>query len=89
MVHFLELIYFLFLLKAILRCLYFWQLKEYRLDRFRSFLTTSEAKRFFIPTRFFLRPHLTLKSFLLTCLTLYFTFQILKFDNLYSLLSIN
>jgi UDP-N-acetylmuramoyl-tripeptide--D-alanyl-D-alanine ligase len=80
MVHFLELAYFLLVIKAILRCLYFWQLKEYRLDRFRSFLTTSEVKRFLLPTRFFLRPRLTLKAFILTWLAFYFSFQILKFD---------
>lgn len=65
MVHWLELIYFLILLEALLRCLYFWQLKEYRWDRFREFLKTSEAKRYFLPGRNFLRPRLTLKIVLL------------------------
>jgi len=65
MVHWLEIIYFLLLLQALLRCLYFWQLKEYRWDRFREFLKTTEAKRYFLPGRHFLRPRLTVKALLL------------------------
>jgi len=82
MVNFLELIYFLLILKAILRCLYFWQLKEYRLDRFKEFLTTSQVKQFFLPTRWFLRPKFTLKILLLAYLSFYFNFLILRFLNL-------
>jgi len=80
MVHFLELIYFLLVVKAILRCLYFWQLKEYRLDRFKEFLTTSQKKQYFLPTKWFLRPKFTLKIFLLAYLSTYFTFLILRFS---------
>lgn len=79
MIHFLELLYFLLLLQACLRCLYFWQLKEYRLDRFKDFLTTSQRRQFFLPTRWFLRPKLTLKVFLLIYLSLYFSFILLSF----------
>ncbi len=80
MVHFLELIYFLFLLKAILRCLYFWQIKEYRFDRFRTFLSSSNSRRFFLPTKSFLKPKLTLKVFILTYLSLYFSVLILRLN---------
>lgn len=79
MVHIIELIYFAILLKAILRCLYFWQLKEYRLDRFRLLLSTSDIKRFFLPTKSLLRPKLTIKVFILAYLSLYFSFQFLRF----------
>lgn len=53
-----------------MRCLYFWQLKEYRWDRFREFLKTSEAKRYFLPGRNFLRPRLTVKILMLILFTL-------------------
>ena len=79
MVHIIELIFFAFLIKAILRCLYFWQLKEYRFDRFVSFIKTSERRRFFVPTKSFLRPRLTIKALVLAYLSLYFSFQILRF----------
>ncbi len=70
MVRWLEIIYFLLLFEAILRCLYFWQLKEYRWDRFREFLKTGEAKRYFVPGRHFLRPRLTVKILLLLLFSL-------------------
>ena len=82
MVHFLELIFFLLLLKAIFRCLYFWQLKEYRWDRFKAFLKTSRARQYFLPTRYFLRPRLTLKILFLIYLAFYFTIIILRLPNL-------
>ncbi|MFC1627249.1 Mur ligase family protein [Patescibacteria group bacterium] len=80
MVHFLELIYFLFILKAILRCLYFWQLKEYRFDRIKDLINTKEAKKFLLPTKSLLRPRLTLKILLLIYLSFIFSFQILKIN---------
>lgn len=82
MVHFLELIFFLLILKAILRCLYFWQLKEYRWDRFREFLKTSQARQYFLPSRWFLRPKLTFKILLLIYISFYFTIFILRLPNL-------
>lgn len=82
MVHFLELVFFLLILKAILRCLYFWQLKEYRWDRFREFLKTSQARQYFLPTRWLLKPKPTLKIFLLIYLSFYFTILILRLPNL-------
>lgn len=80
MVYFLELVYFACLIKAILRCLYFWQLKEYRLDRFKDLIKTQEIKRYFLFTRHFLRPKITLKTILLTYLSLYLSVQILKLN---------
>jgi len=82
MVHLLELIFFILILKAILRCLYFWQLKEYRWDRFRQFLKTAQARQYFLPTRYFLRPRLTLKIIFLIYLVFYFTISILRLPNL-------
>lgn len=79
MIHLIEVIYFLILLTAILRCLYFWQLKEYRWDRFKDFLTTSSRLQFFLPTKHFFRPKLTLKIILLSYLTVYFTILFINF----------
>ncbi|MDZ7587570.1 MAG: hypothetical protein U0946_07495, partial [Patescibacteria group bacterium] len=73
MIHFLEIIYFLILLTAILRCLYFWQLKEYRWDRFKDLLTTSARHQFFWPSPHFFHPKLTLKIILLGYLSVYFS----------------
>lgn len=73
MVYWPEIIYFLILLHALLRCLYFWQLKEYRFDRFREFLKTKEAVNYFLPGRHFLRPRLTVKIVLLIYLAVYFS----------------
>lgn len=70
MVHWLEIIYFLLLLLALSRCLYFWQLKEYRFDRFREFLKTAEATRYWLPDLHFLRPRLTAKILLLVLFSL-------------------
>ena len=70
MVHWLEIIYFLLLLAALLRCLYFWQLKEYRWDRFREWLKTAEAKRYWLPDFHFLRPKITVKILLLVLFSL-------------------
>ena len=63
-------VFYTFSLQAILRCLYFWQLKEYRLDRFREFLSTRESSQYFLPTRWFLRPKLTVKVVGLTLINL-------------------
>src|SRR3989304_6341441 len=63
-------IYYLIALKEVLKCLYFWQLKEYRLDRFREFLSTRESSQYFLPTRWFLRPKLTVKVVGLTLINL-------------------
>ncbi len=79
MIHLIEVSYFLILLTAILRCLYFWQLKEYRWDRFKDFLTTSSRLQFFLPTKYFFRPKLTLKIILLGYLSGYFSILIMKF----------
>lgn len=79
MIHLLEVSYFLILLTAILRCLYFWQLKEYRLDRFKDFLTTSSRLQFLLPSKHFFRPKLTLKIILLGYLSVYFSILIIKF----------
>ncbi|MCX6817189.1 MAG: UDP-N-acetylmuramoyl-tripeptide--D-alanyl-D-alanine ligase [Candidatus Beckwithbacteria bacterium] len=73
MIFLLQIIYFILLLVAILRCLYFWQLKEYRLDRFHQFLATSQARQYWLPVRWFLRPKLTLKILVLIYLSLYFS----------------
>lgn len=79
MIHYLEIIYFLILLTAILRCLYFWQLKEYRFDRFKDFLSTSQRLQFFLPTNHFFRPKLTIKIILLGYLSIYFSILIINF----------
>ncbi len=79
MIHYLEIIYFLILLTAILRCLYFWQLKEYRFDRFKDFLTTSSRWQFLLPTKHFFRPKLTLKIILLSYLAVYFSVLFMNF----------
>src|SRR3989339_768779 len=78
MIDFFKLIYFILVFKAILRCVYFWQLKEYRLDRFREFLTTSESGAYFLPTNRLLRPKFTLKVWLLIYLAFYFTLSLLN-----------
>lgn len=70
-----QIIYLLLVTEAILRCLYFWQLKEYRWDRFREFLKSGEAGRYFLPGRHFLRPRLTLKIVLLFLFALVFSLQ--------------
>ena len=67
MVHWLELVYFIVLLQAISRCLYFWQLKEYRLDRFKEV----DKKEYLLPNYHLLRPRLTVKIILLVYLTVY------------------
>lgn len=79
MIHLIEVSYFLILLTAILRCLYFWQLKEYRLDRFKDFLSTSQRLQFFLPSKHFFRPKLTLKIILLGYLSVYFSVLIINF----------
>lgn len=79
MIHLIEVGYLLILLTAILRCLYFWQLKEYRLDRFKDFLTTSQRLQFFLPSKHFFRPKLTLKIILLSYLSVYFSVLIINF----------
>ena len=78
MIHLIELSYFLILLTAVLRCLYFWQLKEYRWDRFKDFLTTSSRLQFLLPSKHFFRPKLTLKIILLSYLTVYFSILIIR-----------
>ena len=65
-----QIIYLLVLSEAILRCLYFWQLKEYRFDRFREGLRAGDAQRYFLPGRHWLRPRLTAKIILLFLMTL-------------------
>ncbi|MDZ4229469.1 MAG: Mur ligase family protein [Patescibacteria group bacterium] len=79
MVHWLEIIYFLLLLAAIWRCLYFWQLKEYRLDRFKAFLSTSESGRYWLPGRHWFRPHLTIKILILSYLAIYFSIMVMQY----------
>ena len=79
MIYLIEVIYWLILLTAILRCLYFWQLKEYRLDRFKDFLSTSQRLQFFLPSKHFFRPKLTLKILLLVYLSVYFSILIINF----------
>lgn len=76
----LQIIYLIFLLTAILRCLYFWQLKEYRIDRFAEFLKTSQSGQYWLPTRWFLRPKLTLKILILVCVSLYFAQIVIQFQ---------
>jgi len=73
MIHFLEIIYFLLLLKEILKCLYFWQIKEYRFDRFKDLLKTQPKQIYFLPSHHLFRPRLTLKIILLTYISLYFS----------------
>jgi UDP-N-acetylmuramoyl-tripeptide--D-alanyl-D-alanine ligase len=63
-------LYFLIVLKTIWKSIYFWQLKEYRFDRFKDLLVSSEGNKYFLPTRWFLRPKLTFKAILLTLITL-------------------
>jgi len=63
-------LYYLLALQAVWRVLYFWQLKEYRLDRFKEFLTSGEANQYFLPSRYLLRPKLTPKILLLAVLVL-------------------
>src|SRR3989344_3601833 len=60
-----QLIFYALSLHSILRVLYFWQLKEYRLDRFKEFLGTSESYQYFLPSRYLLRPKPTPKILLL------------------------
>lgn len=76
MVPWLKIIYFLVLLQAISRCLYFWQLKEYRWDRFKNFLFTGGAASYFLPSYHLLFPRLTLKVLLLFYLSFYFSFYL-------------
>lgn len=70
-----KVVYWLVLSEAVLRCLYWWQLKEYRWDRFREWLKTGEARRYFLPGRHWLRPRLTLKVVLLFLFALVFSRQ--------------
>ena len=56
-------------IKAILRTLYFWQLKEYRWDRFREFLKTQDRKNYLFPSLTFFRPKLTTKVLLAILVT--------------------
>jgi UDP-N-acetylmuramoyl-tripeptide--D-alanyl-D-alanine ligase len=70
MVYWLKIIYWLLLIEVGLRCVYFWQLKEYRWDRFKEFLFSGEARRYFLPSRHFLRPRLTVKSLIIFFLSL-------------------
>lgn len=79
MIFILEIIYLTLLLAQILRCLYFWQLKEYRWDRFREFLTTSQRLEFFLPSRRFFLPKFTLKILLLGYLSVYFSLETIRF----------
>lgn len=79
MIHYLELIYLLILLIAILRCLYFWQLKEYRFDRFKDLLTTSSRWQFLLPSKHFFRPKLTFKIILLSYLAVFFSVLLMDF----------
>lgn len=79
MIHLIEVTYFLILLIAILRCLYFWQLKEYRWDRFKDFLSTSQRLQFFLPSKHFFRPKLTIKIILLGYLSIYFSILIINY----------
>ncbi len=73
--------YWLLTLKAIFRSLYFWQLKEYRLDRFKEVLTEQKFTQFILPTRYFLRPKFTLKALLITLITFFINFSLLSFTN--------
>lgn len=79
MVHALELIFSLGLIQSLLRCLYFWQLKEYRWDRFREWLSTREAGQYFWPSWRFFRPKLTFKVLVLGLIGFYLS--ILVIDN--------
>ncbi len=76
MVYLFKVIYLIFLIEALLRTLYFWQLKEYRADRFWEFLNSGEAGRYFLPGRHFLRPKLTVKIVLLFFISLVFARQL-------------
>ena len=67
MVHWLELVYFLVLAQGLGRCLYYWQLKEYRLDRFRDV----KFAAYWLPSYRLLLPRLTIKILLLIFLTVY------------------
>ncbi|MEK7622717.1 MAG: UDP-N-acetylmuramoyl-tripeptide--D-alanyl-D-alanine ligase [Patescibacteria group bacterium] len=74
MVYWFKIIYFLLLLQAISRCLYFWQLKEYRWDRFRAMLATSARNQYLLPSLQLFRPRLTFKILILFYLSFYFSF---------------
>src|SRR3990167_4343632 len=67
MVYWLEVGYFLILAQGLGRCLYYWQLKEYRLDRFREV----KLAAYWLPSLRLLLPRLTLKILLLGFLTVY------------------
>lgn len=51
-------------IQSVLRCLYFWQLKEYRWDRFRDLFSTGQIKTYLLPTFKFYRPKITFKIIL-------------------------
>lgn len=74
MVHWIEIIYLLILLQALGRCLYYWQLKEYRLDRFREV----GWRRYCLPSRRWLFPRLTVKIFLLYYLSVYLSVSLIN-----------
>lgn len=76
MVYWLKIIYFLLFLQTISRCLYFWQLKEYRWDRFKNFLYTGGTIGYFFPQLHPLHPRLTLKTLLLFYLSFYLSFYL-------------
>lgn len=48
-----------------LAMVYIWQLKEYRLDRFKEFISTKQGRSFFISHRFLWKPLLVLLTFIL------------------------
>lgn len=67
-------IWFFLFTKALLKICYLVQLKEYRWDRTKAFLKTYSGKRFFLPTRHFLRPIITIKITLVFLATLLLSF---------------
>ena len=72
-------IWFFLFIKALLKICYLIQLKEYRWDRIKAFLKTYSGKRFFLPTRYFLRPITTIRI----ALVLLFTFSLGFFVSLF------
>lgn len=80
MIDLINLIFFVLIFKEILKCLYFWQLKEYRWDRFRAFLFTFDGKQYLFPSLHFFRPRLTLKILILIYLAGYFSFYLSGFN---------
>jgi UDP-N-acetylmuramoyl-tripeptide--D-alanyl-D-alanine ligase len=75
MVHWLEIIYLIILLQGLGRCLYYWQLKEYRWDRFQEV----KLSAYWLPHYRLLLPRLTFKILLLGYLAVYLSVLIITY----------